>query len=559
MPTCIETTTANWESIGEQKRNDIISAIPEDWILKNIPSSEKEPNAKLYLDKVLPEAEQSITSLDIIELRDKIANGELSSYEVCFAFCHRAALAHQLVNCCIEIFFDKALERAKELDEILKATGKPVGRLHGVPISLKDQVNLEGFDSSIGYAALVGKPKRADDVSLLAKILYNEGAVFYVKTAVPTAMMCVETYSNINGYTTNSNNRNLSSGGSSGGEGSLIGCQGSVLGIGTDIGGSIRIPSAFNGIYGLRPSHGRIPYMKVFNSYLGQEVMPSVIGPMSVSLEGLKLFTQVVLDSKPWLWDPKSMPIPWRYDQITDQYSNKKLCFGVWKWDKLVMPHPPVLRAVDECVAALKKAGHQVVEWDPPCRKSLVDIGLEVLSADRYKEIEENCAKTGEPLFEALRNLCVDSGSKQPIEVNAWWDISERKYALQQTYSEYWNNTVNSTGTGRPVDGIIAPVWCSASYENDNSYKTPFNYTVPFNVLDFPSVVVPVLRSDKSIDLKDESYVPVDEIDTTVQEYYDAEKFDKMPVSVQVVGRRWEDEKALFMAEVLSESLSSNP
>ena len=87
--------------------------------------------------------------------------------------------------------------------------------------------------------------------------------------------MCGETVNNITGVTVNPYSNKLSSGGSSGGEGALIALQGSVIGLGTDIGGSIRIPAGFNALYGLRPSHGRMPYNMLAKSMEGQETMHS--------------------------------------------------------------------------------------------------------------------------------------------------------------------------------------------------------------------------------------------------------------------------------------------
>lgn len=103
--------------------------------------------------------------------------------------------------------------------------------------------------------------------SEIVKELRSLGAILYCKTSVPHTLMSGETVNNIIGYTWNPKNRNLTSGGSSGGEGALIGLKGSPAGFGTDIGGSIRIPAAFNGLFGIRPSSGRLPYVCKFRTY----------------------------------------------------------------------------------------------------------------------------------------------------------------------------------------------------------------------------------------------------------------------------------------------------
>lgn len=197
------------------------------------------------------------------------------------------------------------------------------------------------------------------------------GAVLYCKTSVPHTLMSGETVNNIIGYTWNPKNRHLTSGGSSGGEGALIGLRGSPLGFGTDIGGSIRIPAAFNGLYGIRPSAGRMPYEGMANSMDGQNTVVSVVGPLSHSVGGLRLAMKSLLSQQPWLHDPLVLEIPWRDQQekqILDiikstQDGIGRLCFGLLKHDGVVTPQPPVQRALNIVAATLEKLGHKV--WAP--------------------------------------------------------------------------------------------------------------------------------------------------------------------------------------------------
>jgi amidase len=137
----------------------------------------------------------------------------------------------------------------------------------------------------MGYVSWLGKYDEED--SVLTTLLRKAGAVFYVKTSVPQTLMVCETVNNIIGRTTNPRSKKWSCGGSSGGEGAMVGLRGGVIGVGTDIGGSIRIPSAFNFLYGIRPSHGRMPYGKMANSMEGQETVHSVVGPIAHSAQGM--------------------------------------------------------------------------------------------------------------------------------------------------------------------------------------------------------------------------------------------------------------------------------
>lgn len=137
-----EPVKANWEVIAEAKRKDLASRIPPEWIVSSIPSAKEQRNIIKYLNKYLTAEEIVITESSASELCAAMAKGMLTSVAVTTAFCHRAALAHQFVNSCNEMFFDIALQRAKELDAFYAKYGKTVGPLHGLPVSLKVHLNF---------------------------------------------------------------------------------------------------------------------------------------------------------------------------------------------------------------------------------------------------------------------------------------------------------------------------------------------------------------------------------------------------------------------------------
>merc|ERR1712187_816123 len=120
----------------------------------------------------------------------------------------------------------------------------------------------------------------------------------------------------------------------------MVGIRGGVLGVGTDIGGSIRVPSAFNFLYGLKPSHGRLPYAKMANSMEGQETVHSVSGLIAHSAADLRLFMTSVLGEEPWSYDPKVVPLPWRSneeDAIKRKLESGKLNLGFYNSDGNVL------------------------------------------------------------------------------------------------------------------------------------------------------------------------------------------------------------------------------
>ena len=103
--------------------------------------------------------------------------------DVCRAFCHRAAVAHQLVNCCTEMFFDEALKRAEELDAYYKAHGSVLGPMHGIPVSLKEQFNVKGIESNMGYVAWIGQVASYDSVQWVCLFVLLRGAGRYLWNA----------------------------------------------------------------------------------------------------------------------------------------------------------------------------------------------------------------------------------------------------------------------------------------------------------------------------------------------------------------------------------------
>jgi amidase len=242
----------SWEKIGARKRDERRQKIPENWIIPshlmrgdNVQDVQNWPAASgFFTSEAL-----AITESTASEAVDKIAGGVWKARFVAEAVCKRAAIAQQLINCVTKIYFKEALKRADELDTYYAKEGKTICPLHGLPISFKDQFNLNGVDISVGYISWANKPASED--STLVTLLSNAGAISYVKTNVPASLMIGESVNNVFGRTVNPRNRNLTTGGSSGGESVLVTFRGSFLGVGTDIGGSIRHPCSFTGLYGL--------------------------------------------------------------------------------------------------------------------------------------------------------------------------------------------------------------------------------------------------------------------------------------------------------------------
>jgi Asp-tRNA(Asn)/Glu-tRNA(Gln) amidotransferase A subunit family amidase len=162
--------------------------------------------------------------------------------------------------------------------------------------------------------------------------------------------------------------------------------------------GSVRIPSAFCGLYGLRPSYGRVPYSGTANSLEGQDSILSVLGPLSASLGGVKVFMKAILAQKPWLKDPLVVRKKWDEDeyQLVDHGEGNKMCFGILWDDGGIVPHPPIIRGLEMAKDALIAAGHYglsnvatpcivplikyfvVVDWKPLKHNELFAVAVSV-------------------------------------------------------------------------------------------------------------------------------------------------------------------------------------
>lgn len=168
--------------------------------------------------------------------------------------------------------------------------------------------------------------------------------------------MALESVNNLWGRTVNPFNTKLAAGGSSGGCGACVAMRGAAIAPMTDIGGSIRAPAAFNGLYAIRPTGARIPKYGQHSWVPGQGAIQVSVGPGCHSMEDLKLFSKIVNGHPEAGFDVSYVPVPWR--EIS-QPPSAKLSFGVFWTDEVVTPHPPIQRALRETIEKLKAAGHE--------------------------------------------------------------------------------------------------------------------------------------------------------------------------------------------------------
>lgn len=372
MPSSDAPILKPWQILAEQKRNALLASIPAEWRLPTSALASLPPTLTgAFIQQFLSPDEVEITESPTAAILARTASGAWPAVLVATAFAHRAAVAHQLTGCLSEFFPEAALASARALDAHLAEHGAPLGPLHGLPVSLKDSVDVRGQRTTLGLAGWIPRPPRDDDAAAAAA-LRRAGAVLFAKTAVPQASFAAETFGALVAAAAagvpNPLRTSLSAGGSSGGEAALLALRGSPLGLGTDIGGSIRWPAASVGGYGLRPSAGRLPYAGVASVVGGLESVTDVrfaVGPMTVGdVGGLGLAMRALLADRPWERDPLVVEMPWRealYARAKRSVeAGGRLALGVARWDGVVVPQPPVARAIRTVEEILKRAGHEV-------------------------------------------------------------------------------------------------------------------------------------------------------------------------------------------------------
>lgn len=536
---------ANWQAKAAAKAAEAKAKIPAEWLLPEGLVSDDQLNV-LDVPRtcgILTPEELSITEdHDATALRDKLAKGELTAFQVTVAFCKRSAIAQQLTSCLTETMYDMALVRAKQLDDYLNITGKTVGPLHGVPISLKETFNVEGVHSSMGLVCFLDNPPASQN-SALVDILLAAGAVLYVKTNIPQLVMTADSHNNVFGRTLNPHRRNLTAGGSSGGEGALLAMRGSVLGIGTDIAGSIRIPALCCGVVGFKPSVGRIPYAGQMSAARpGMLGIAPCAGPLCHTLRDAQMLLQVVCNSPAEDLDDGALNIKW---DESFQEDAQRLTIGVLTEDPKYPLHPNMKRALRIAMQKLEAAGHTIVgltgvvpDMAPDIARAC-DIAFSFFRIDPDNTGLKRIASTGEPEVPSLQYT-------HPYELRdkgmSMRDLLDLNAARGQIIAQMRKMFVN----GR-LDLVIGPGYQSCAPPHDQYGNAP--YTVLANLVDYPACVIPfekAVETDDASFIRDRDYVPP----------YRPKEVEGAPCHVQLIGRRLKDEKLMQAAQIVERVLA---
>lgn len=301
---------------------------------------------------------ESITDLTAAGIARRVKDRELSPTDVVEAHLDRINERNDRTNAFITITDDLAREMAKEAERAIE-DGEPLGPLHGVPVAVKDLNDVAGVTTTSGSRLF--KNRVAESDSPFVARLKKAGAVVIGKTNTPEFGLGTVTDNQVIGTTSTPFDLDRVSGGSSGGAGAALGDSLVPLAPGSDIGGSIRIPASFCGVYGFKPTFGTVPTIDRPNAFGGHTPMLHN-GPMTRTVEDAALSLDVMAGSHPR--DPFSLPVQNNYHAAIDRsIDNLKIAYSP---DMGIFPlDPEVQETLDDAVSAFKRAGASVDETDP--------------------------------------------------------------------------------------------------------------------------------------------------------------------------------------------------
>jgi Asp-tRNA(Asn)/Glu-tRNA(Gln) amidotransferase A subunit family amidase len=556
-----------WKDIARRKRAQRDAAIPVDWRLDHnyLPKEDGRTENVLAVPHqcaILSAEELQITSnYDARGIIREITSRRMTAKQVTTAFCKRAAIAQQLTNCLTEPLFASALQRADFLDTYLAERGTALGPLHGLPISMKDTFNIAGVDSSIGVAALCFKPATSN--SPLVELLLSLGCVIIAKTNVPQTLAALDSNNNVFGRTMNPINRLVTAGGSSGGEGVLVAMRGSMIGVGTDIGGSIRVPAMCNAVYGFKPSVGRVPHGGQEGGSLcanGRVGIQAVTGPIARSVQDLETFLKEVVPRSE-MWGDDCVPGTWTQEELRGSGDNGKFVVGILRRDGNCEPLPPVLKVLEEVKQKLSLTAniHVINLSTPPAWTKCQSLAGRLIGADGATHMADLLEQTKEPLVTWMQGRFKRGRPRSFSEMSG---MQAARSDLERQMLDIWYSADERGVRERKVDAIICPVAPHPVPPIDR--WNAVGYTSSFVLLDYPAGVIPVRKfNEGDLELgKQMADSALGSWDRRNRELWDEKVTDRKlylgtPLSIQIVTPKLHDFELCRMMELIDRALTA--
>ena len=500
-----------------------------------------------------------IHELSALELKASLDRGELSSVEVIRALAARNEAVDARVSGFVHRFFERALKEAAIADAA-RARGESLGPLHGLPLTLKENLDTEGVPSTLGFQSRLDQPARED--ATVVRLARSAGAIILGKTNVPQTLLSpMETTNRIWGTTRNPWSASHAPGGSSGGEAAAIATGQSAFGIGTDVGGSIRIPAHFCGIAGLKPTWGRWSNRGSCSVIPGQETIRAQTGPLARTVSDLAFLLRAIPTPAHSQLDPNVPPVPLSNPDDVDVSS---LRIGYYEDDGILSPASSVRRAVRRAVKALERTDATVEPYLPRRAMETVLLMFSVLSSDGGASVE--ALLDGESVIEPLRmtrriarldgrvRKALSRGARAMGEerlsavlnrlgrksIEEYWALTAKRAAFRSSELESWDE--------QKLDAVVCPVHVTPAVPRGESkdFTLSFCYVARYNVLDFPAGVVPVCRVRADETKREESGDLFERRAASVEA-----RSEGLPVGVQVIARPYREDIALAVMKAI--------
>ncbi|NQY55075.1 MAG: indole acetimide hydrolase [Ilumatobacteraceae bacterium] len=414
-----------------------------------------------------------------LTLAADIASGQVSSREVLEAHLERVAAVNGDLNAIVRLLPDEACDAADEADAAV-ARGDQLAPLHGVPCTVKENIDLAGTPTTQGVAALAEAVATQDAPTVTR--MRSAGAIPFARTNLPDFGLRVHTDSSLHGLTRNPWNPNVTAGGSSGGEGSAIASGMSPIGIGNDIGGSLRNPAHCCGIASLKPTVGVIPMATEIppqDQGLSSQLMV-VEGPMARTVADVRAGLDA-LAGQHWR-DPRSVSAV-----LADNAPGERIRIAVLAPPEGFAVEPGIAAAIHSAADRLADSGHDVIEATPPDIGLVVEQWLSLLGADITSQREILDMVMG-PDAKALLDTAQDAAPAPSYpEVTT---MHVERYRLLREWAQFFQE--------HPV--LLSPTWARPAFEHgaDVDPETGFETmlttiwpVLPANLLGMPAAITP--------------------------------------------------------------------
>jgi Asp-tRNA(Asn)/Glu-tRNA(Gln) amidotransferase A subunit family amidase len=455
-----------------------------------------------------------LTLLSAVSMAQQIRQEKLSPSELVEAHLKRIERLNPILNAFVQVDAEGALRQARAAEAAVSRKQK-LGPLHGVPVSIKSSIDVAGLRCEAGTKLRAGHVA-SQDAPLVSR-LRHAGAIILGTTNCPELLMAWETDNLLYGRTNNPWDLSRTPGGSSGGEAAAIASGCSAGGVGSDGGGSIRVPAHFTGICGLKPTPGRIPATGHFPHPVGPFALLGVVGPMARTVSDLKVLFEAT--QGPDDGDPSAAPVPVRWP---GKDGLKKVRIGYFEDDGRTPVTAETRTAVRTAAEALRRAGFQVEPFRPE--------GLEVARQLWWKFFGVAGGMLLRPMTEGheadlspmLKQFSALVAAELPHTGQTLLDTwIQRDQVRTQIFTQMREYPVLLC----PVAAIPAFKHGERSWkieEKTVQYLEAWSYTEWFNLLGTPAAVVPVGKSAEGL-----------------------------PIGVQIVARPWEEELVLAVAAEL--------